>query len=277
MYPAILQKFDNLLVKYLNKYINYRWYNSPLAKNVKADKDEYLKIWEYAKSKSYKLIDNFEQRNNQKIDKDWYHELALHTQVVIKKSEICYAHGRLLYSSLKSYIEKHRYSYINIIETGTARGFSALCMAKAMEDANACGKIITFDVLPHNVKMYWNCIDDNDGKKTRSQLLLAYKSLTEKYIIFHQGNTKIELPKLQTHRIHFAFLDSAHDYYYLMSEFQYLLDKQKKNDIIFFDDYTPLKYPGVVKAVDEICETYKYSKEIITLNENRAFLIAMKL
>jgi len=277
MYPRILQKFDNLLIKTINKYVNFRWYGSPLAKNIKASKKEYMEIWNKAKSEQYPLVDEFEQKANFKIDNDFYHELALHTQVVKKKSKILYVHGRLLYSSLRKYIEKSNEKNINIIETGTARGFSALCMAKAMHDANIGGKIITFDVLPHNHKMYWNCIDDHEGKKTRQELLEPYKNLTEKYIWFHQGNTKIELPKLQTDRVHFAFLDSAHEYYYLVDEFLNIKDKQQKGDIVFFDDYTPKMFPGVVKAVDEICEKYNYSKQVITISDARAYVIAEKL
>ena len=277
MYPRILQKFDNFLVKSINSYADFRWFNNPLTSKVIAGKEKYQEIWEKAKAKKYNLIDDFEKQAGFKIDENWYQELALHTQVVVKKSDIVYVHGRLLYASLRNYLEKKKADNINILETGTARGFSVLCLAKALKDADVCGKIITFDVLPHNHKMYWNCIDDNEGKKTRAELLKPYSGLTEKYIIFHQGNTKTELPKLQTDRIHFAFLDSAHDYYYLMSEFQNLKDKQQKGDMRFFDDYTPKMFPGVVKAVDEICEKHNYSKQIITVSDTRAYVIAEKL
>ena len=193
MYPRILQKFDNFLVKAIYKYANRKWYNSPLTKKIRANKEEYLKIWKETKAKKYSIVDDFEKKTGYKIDINWYDELALHTQVVIKKSDLCYVHGRLLYASLRKYIEKSKFENINILETGTALGFSSVCMAKVMHDTKTCGKIITFDVLPHNVKMYWNCIDDNERKKTRAELLKPYGNLTEKYIMFHQGNTKTEV------------------------------------------------------------------------------------
>jgi len=277
MYPRLLQKFDNFLVATIDKYANYRWYNSPLTKKILASEKEYLAIAEKSKSINYQIIDDYENTYKHKIDTNWFHQLALQTQVVKKKSEICYVHGRLLYSKLSNYIEKNKIRNINILETGTARGFSALCMAKALEINNIEGKIITFDVIPHNVKMYWNCISDSTGKKTRAELLENYKNLLERYIIFHQGNTKIELKKVQFTRINFAFLDSAHDYYYLMEEFKNVYDKQQKGDVIFFDDYTPKLFPGVVKAINQICEEYNYSKEIITINDSRAYVIAEKL
>ena len=53
--------------------------------------------------------------------------------------------------------------------------------------------------------------------------------------------------------------------------------KQLKGDVIFFDDYTPNMFPGVVKAIDEICEKYNYSKQVMTISEQRACVIAEKL
>ena len=36
-------------------------------------------------------------------------------------------------------------------------------MSKAIEEQGRVARIITFDVLPHNQKIFWNCIDDYDG------------------------------------------------------------------------------------------------------------------
>ena len=35
-----------------------------------------------------------------------------------------------------------------------------------IEDSEKVGKIFTIDIIPHNKKLYWNCIDDCEGKKT---------------------------------------------------------------------------------------------------------------
>jgi predicted O-methyltransferase YrrM len=276
MYPRILQKFDNYLISLIGKYANYRWYHSPLAKRPLATAQEYMSIAEKARQKEYPIVSTFEHECKFAIDTEWFHQLALHTQVVKKKSEINYQHGRLLYAVLGKYLHEQKPDFMNIIETGTARGFSALCMAKALFDSKTCGKIITFDVLPHLHKMYWNCIDDLEGKKTRAEILNAYKDLMDKYILFHQGDTITELPKIQMERVHFAFFDGGHDYYHLMREFECIKHAQIKGDLIFFDDYTPDLFPGVAKAVNEICEKNFYTKKIITINEHRIYAIAEK-
>jgi len=251
-------------------------YRFPFGDQPRAGADTYRKIWQQAKQIEYPVIDEYEQKTGFSIDLDWLHELALLTQVVIKQSDICYQHGRLLYATLSQYILKHPASTINILETGTARGFSALCMAKALGDSQQTGKILTFDVLPHHTKMYWNCIADQHGAQTRAELLHDYQSLIDEFIIFHQGDTKIELGKIEIPRIHFAFLDGQHTYDYAMYEFGYVSKRQKPGDILFFDDYTPQYFPGIVKAVDDICDRNGYTRNIIQISAQRGYAIAVK-
>jgi predicted O-methyltransferase YrrM len=62
---------------------------------------------------------------------------------VKKRSKLGYAHGRLLYSVLRKYIADNSPAYVNVLETGTARGFSALCMAKAIADSGVTGHVVT--------------------------------------------------------------------------------------------------------------------------------------
>jgi predicted O-methyltransferase YrrM len=210
------------------------------------------------------------------IEPRWFHELALRTQVVIKSSDICYQHGRLLYAALAQYVSRNSDPSLTILETGTARGFSALCMARALRDMGRPGKIITFDVLPHDTPMYWNCIADQDGPQSRAQLLADYAPLIEEYVLFHRGDTRIELDKIALPRVHLAFLDGMHTYDYVMREFAFVRKRQAAGDIVFFDDYTPEFYPGIVEAVDTICRNHGYSKRVISLSQQRGYVIARK-
>jgi len=197
--------------------------------------------------------------------------IAYNTQVCIKnsKSKIMWLHGHLLYVSLCKYLDENPHiNFINILETGTARGFSSLCMAKALNDKNRSGKIYTFDIIPNNEKIYWNCIDDFDGKKTREELLVKNKKLL-KYIEFIHGDSLKKLKKLSIDRIHFSFLDARHNYKFLKYELDFVKNKQLNNDVIICDDYTfynngKIQYPGINKTIDEIIE---YSKNIFYGND----------
>ena len=267
------------LKKYIKNFLKkgkspYRDY--PFGRQPKASKQSYIDLWEAAKIIDYPIINNFEKELGFTIEKTWLDNLALHTQVVIKKSKISYQHGRILYSALCNYIKHNNYLDINIIEIGTARGFSSLCMAKSLNFFKIEGKIITIDPLPHKVKMFWNCIDDWDGEKTREQLLSNYKVLTKKYINFIEGESENELPKIKLSRIHFAFIDGTHEYENIIMEFNFVASKQLAGDIIILDDYTPNLFPGVVKSVDYVCKQYNYSKRVIDLSNERGYVIAIK-
>ena len=58
---------------------------------------------------------------------------------------INYERGMLLYSLIAKYKPK------NVLEIGTAEGYSALCMAWAMTDCKINGKIFTIDPKPFDV------------------------------------------------------------------------------------------------------------------------------
>ena len=273
MISRVLRKIKDLLQ---NKDVDL-FHDYPFGRDPRAGRKTYLEIWEKAKRRSYPVVDQFEKDSHFSIDHDWLHELALHTQVVIKESEICYQHGRLLYAALSNYLHKNNCDSVNILETGTARGFSSLCMAKALQDREKEGKIVTLDPLPHNERMYWNCIDDLEGAKSRVELLANYSDLVSQYVLFLEGKSKDTLDKLELSRIHFAFLDGGHDYEDVKSEVCYVRQRQEKEDIIFFDDYQQEYFPGIVKAVGELESDGSHHINIVVANDQRGYAIAEKL
>ena len=272
MFP-LRRKLEHLAVS--------QWNDWPFGREPLSTKDEYIRLSKEVRKKTYPEIESYEKKMGFFIDEEWLHELALHTQVVIKESPLCYAHGRVLYTALSKYLAERQATTstdrLTIWETGTARGFSALCMAKALYDQQCAGTIVTFDVLPHNTIMYWNCIDDLEKPKTRSELLNPWRSLVQDFIIFNQGDTRMELSKVKAERINFAFLDGGHTYEDVMFEFKQIQNHQLPGDVIVYDDYTPDQFPGIVRAVDKICSTYNHHCEVLKANSGRGYVVAVKL
>jgi hypothetical protein len=260
--------------------INSHWNNFPFGKKVLAEKNTYERLWEEECQNVYPEIELYEKKLGYSINSVWLQELALHTQVVLKNSPLCWQHGRILYSTISSWLNSHQseeYKAITIWETGTARGFSSLCMSKALFDMERFGKIITFDVLPHNKKMFWNCIDDHEGPKTRSELLRPWRELVSRYIFFQQGDSKLSLNKVAADRIHFAFLDGSHTYDDVIFEFKKIKDFQLSGDIVVYDDYNEDQFPGLVKAVNFICENFRYKAEVIFAYDRRGYVVTTKI
>ncbi len=253
------------------------WHDFPFGRAPRASKERYTELWEEAKAQEYPEIDAYEKQSGHKVDTKWLNDLALHTQIVIKDSNLCYQHGRVLYSALSKYLENTKADQsVTILETGTARGFSATVMAKALKTAKRFGKIITFDLLPHTTKMYWNCIDDFEGPKTRQELLSPWKGLADQHIIFIENDSRIGLSRTALGRVNFAFLDGAHTFDDVMMEFGTVVNAQEPSDVIVFDDYNEDLFPGIVKAVDEGCVKWGYDKQVLRSRDARAYVIATK-
>jgi predicted O-methyltransferase YrrM len=251
---------------------------APFGTMPRGSREKYLHLYDEARQIPYPEIDAFEERQGFAIDLEWLHTLALHTQIVVKQSKLNYQHGRLLYVTLRRYLADSitREAPVTVLETGTARGFSALCMSKALIDSNACGEIVSFDVLPHNTPMIWNCIDDHDGLKTRQQLLSPWSEELSR-VIFIQGWTKYQLKRTGLSRVHFAFLDAQHTAEDVMAEYVYVRDRQLAGDIIVFDDVTPGLFDGVVNAVDQIESEGLYSVERLQVSGERGYAVGVRI
>lgn len=214
------------------------------------------------------------------IDEKWIDDLALLTQVSPHKKFSNYLHGFLLYDLLSRMIrvkKQNNEGPINVVETGTAKGFSALCMAKAIFDSKFQGKIVTIDLLSNKTELFWNSMADRDGKQSRASLLTSYNELLEYYCVFIQGDTGCVLRSIDLGRVHFAFIDSLHDGRTALNEAKLLSFSQKSGDQILFDDYNAFVFPKMISAIEHFCTKYEYAGREIRGIEGRNYFLAEKI
>ena len=259
----------------LEKVAEKRWIGSLRGSLPRPSRADYECAAANALAVSNAVV-RIQQRTGHVIDEKWLWTLALHAEVVIKASRVSLEHGRLLYSWLRSYLSQQGMRTVNILETGTGRGFSAVTMARALADADTEGKIVTLDVLPHRVPMLWNCIDDVDGPRTRAELLDEYAELVARYIVFVQGDSLRSLAHLDLSRVHFAFLDGMHSELYVAEEFAWVAARQECGDVIVFDDFNEVEFPGLVRAVERGLERYKYEPNVVDVGQQRRYLKAVR-
>tara|TARA_B100001250_G_scaffold210806_1_gene180915 strand:- start:1510 stop:2367 length:858 start_codon:yes stop_codon:yes gene_type:complete len=251
--------------------------------------EEYIKLGEWAKNYDYGgILNDLQQYFGYLHDKDDMDNVGLKLQICVKKSRPMYIHGYVLTSALyhklsssekqavspnftdrlkKSFFEvfsqkKDNCEEFIILETGTARGFSAIIMAKILEMFDVKGKIYTTDKL----NKFNNCIKSAQLNRTIStqESVEEWKPLVDKYIHFVVGDTKITLPSLnkKLNRIHFAFLDGSHHYKDIQYELDYVAKKQQQGDVIVCDDYTRSQFPEIYNAVNEFLEKGLYDSKI---------------
>ena len=176
------------------------------------------------------------------------HIFPISPQLNFAKQIPNYERGILLYSLIAKYKPK------NVLEIGTAEGYSALCMA----DYNINGKIFTIDPKPFDVPVERNVTWEDNPK--HDIVMLSRKELWNKFANEEwiekievltgfsgevlQKNTK--LPKMDM-----GFIDGSHVYEAVVHDFYAFLEVASENFHLLFDDYVPNENDGVTKAIDE--------------------------
>jgi hypothetical protein len=163
-----------------------------------------------------------------------------------------YERGILLYSLIAKYKPK------NVLEIGTAEGYSTLCMAWAMTDYNINGKIFTIDPKPFDVPVERNVTWEDNPK--HDTVMLSRRELWNKFADNEwikkievltgfsgevlQKNTK--LPKMDM-----GFIDGSHVYEAVVHDFYAFLEVASESFYLLLDDYVPNENDGVTKTIDE--------------------------
>jgi len=180
------------------------------------------------------------------------HIFPISPQLNFAKQITNYERGILLYSLIAKYKPK------NVLEIGTAEGYSTLCMAWAMTDYNINGKIFTIDPKPFDVPVERNVTwEDNPKHDTvmlsRRELWnkFANKEWIEKIEVLTGFSGEVlqkhtELPKMDM-----GFIDGSHAYTVVVHDFYAFLEVASENFHLLFDDYVPNENDGVTKAIDE--------------------------
>jgi len=180
------------------------------------------------------------------------HIFPISPQLNFAKQIPNYERGILLYSLIAKYKPK------NVLEIGTAEGYSTLCMAWAMTDYNINGKIFTIDPKPFDVPVERNVTWEDNPK--HDTVMLSRRELWNKFADNEwikkievltgfsgevlQKNTK--LPKMDM-----GFIDGSHVYEAVVHDFYAFLEVASENFHLLFDDYVPNENDGVTKAIDE--------------------------
>jgi predicted O-methyltransferase YrrM len=198
-------------------------------------------------------------------DMKFFQDLTLKTAVSIKFREKTpdFHYAMVLFSVARDYMRKNSGPFA-LLETGTAKGFSALLLSRAsiLEDKQAT--VYTLDIIPHDLPRFWNVFGDRAlGKRTRAELLIDFSQEAAR-IRFLAGDTRETVSQVNAPRIHIGFLDAMHEYIPLKREFDFLSKRQESGDLVVFDDVVAGKFPGVHRLVEEVEREGIYSIQRVT-------------
>ena len=175
-------------------------------------------------------------------------------------------HGRIIYSVLRNILDRSE-GEVLLLDIGTAKGFSALCMLWALLDSrpHVTGRVVSLDVIDPQARVRRNTIAEVDGYKTLAEILKPWPEASQ--IEFIQSTGVHWLSEHFDH-ITFAFIDGKHKYDQVRLEAQLISQRQLHEDYILFDD---VHIEGVFKAATEL-KDYEMAAHVKLLPEREYYL-----
>jgi len=164
-----------------------------------------------------------------------------------------YERGILLYSLIAKYKPK------NVLEIGTAEGYSALCMAWAMTDYDINGRIFTIDPKPFDVPIKREITWEENPK--HESIMLSTKELWNKFankewikkieVLTGFSGEILQKKTKEFPKMNMGFIDGHHTYEAVIHDFYAFLQTASENFSLLFDDYSYDVDVNVSKVINE--------------------------
>lgn len=230
--------------------------------------DAYAAIFEEERAREYPVIDDLEARFGYALDRARLEGAARVLACPLKAHAPSWQHGRVLYAMTRRYLVE-RGQPVNILDIGTAKGFSALCLQWALDDAKALGCVTSVDVLnPHGTERR-NSVLELSGPKRLKDFLQAWPEADN--ITFLKSTGVDWLNSGPQSRIHVAFVDGKHTGAVVWHEGRMIALRQHAGDLVLFDD---VQIDGVALAVQELAQYYDV--ETIALSPDRQYGLGVR-
>ncbi len=179
----------------------------------------------------YPVVDTFEQRMGYVLERNKLERAARVLACPLKTNPPNWQHGRVLYAIARNYCQYQ--IDVNILDIGTAKGFSALCLLWAAKDADILWGVTSVDVIDPEARVRRNTVAEVDGLKTLKETLEPWP---ESWAIRFKQRTGGEELSDGRSRIHICFIDGKHDAKTVALEGYLLAQRQMVGDLAIFDD-----------------------------------------
>ena len=182
------------------------------------------------------LEDRLARIDTAELSDDWYRRA-----VTVLRGGDGGEHGKLLYKLALAVLPAQPDAIT--LDVGTARGFSALVMARAMQDAKLIGTVYTVDTVGHSESVNWH-IEKHSQDDPLVGLSISRREIWDRWyrdgssaVVVAKGRSVELLSSWKHGPIGVAFLDGSHSYEDVRQELALLDGLMVETGVILLDDY----------------------------------------
>lgn len=235
-------------------------------------RQQYAEVFERESAQAYPAIDAIEREYGYAIDPKFLLDAARVLACPVKVNPPNWQHGRVLYSVLRFYLDQFL-GGVCALDIGTAKGFSAVVMAKAIDDAKRECKVLSVDVIEPDARVRRNSVLEVAGNVVEFHTIDEFTQpfLTYTRPHFVGGGSRALLGECFRQDLHvgFAFVDGKHNFEEVEYEVRALQRLQRVGDFIVFDD---ANLPPVFSAISRCSKWYRLRR--VHVLPKRAYVIA---
>ncbi len=145
---------------------------------------------------------------------------------------------------LRTFLKHNKFKGSNMIEIGSYMGESTMLFASSQ----LFNKIYAID--PYIGDEPFNSLSNITWKDVKEQFNINTRFFNNIELI--QEYSQYTVSKFENKSIDFIYIDANHTYESVKNDLQLYLPKLKSNSVIAGHDYCDIKWPGVIKAVNEV-------------------------
>lgn len=229
--------------------------------------EEYDRVFALEARQDYDTVTALEARTGYALDRAKLETAARILACPVKAHPPNWQHGRVVYAVTRQRLAGLT-GPVTLLDIGTAKGFSALCLLWALQDAGLAGTVYSCDVIDPLARSQRNTVVECDGLKTLAETLAPWP---EAQAIQFAMTTGIDWLSTHRERVHVAFVDGKHTYDCVQREGRLLSKRQEPGDVAIFDD---LQSEGVSIAVNELASGYRLER--IEAHAHRIYAVAVR-
>jgi predicted O-methyltransferase YrrM len=233
--------------------------------------DTYRQLFADERLNAYPTVDMVEEKHGFSVDRDRLETAAAVLSCPYKAAPPNWQHGRVIYAVAREYLSRVQLYHdepVRLLDIGTAKGFSALCLQWALNDSGLAGSVTSVDVLPPGERVRRNTIAEVDGLCTLEEILAPFP---EAQAITFVESTGVAHLKSSSDRLHMVFVDGKHTDEAVFHEGKLIAARQAPGDMVVFDDW---QVPGVAVAIRRLSGYYDLN--VVTAKATRAYVIARR-